>query len=42
MCLRKTKKEESARLEEATNNQFPLGAIHVTVKEDGMLALIGC
>ena len=33
LCLRKTHKEESARPEEATNNQFPPGAIHVTVKE---------
>ena len=42
LCLRKTYKEESARLEEETNNQFPPGAVHVIVKEDAMLPLIGC
>ena len=41
LCLGKTHKEESARLEEATNNQFPIGVVHVTVKEDAMLPLIG-
>ena len=41
LCLRKTCKEESARLEEATNNQFPPRAVHVIVKEDAMLPLIG-
>ena len=41
LCLRKTHKEESARPEEAINNLFPLGAIHVIVKEDAMLPLIG-
>ena len=40
-CLRKTYKEESARLEEVANNVFPPGAIHVIVKEDAMLPLIG-
>ena len=41
LCLRKTHKEESARPEEVANNLFPLGAIHVIVKEDAMLPLIG-
>ena len=41
LCLRKTCKEESARPEGATNNLFPLGAVHVTVKEDAMIPLIG-
>ena len=41
LCLRKTHKEESARLEEATNNLFPPRAIHVIVKEDARLPLIG-
>ena len=41
LCLRKTLKEESARLEEATTNQFPPGVVHVIVKEDVMLPLIG-
>ena len=42
LCLRKTHKEESARPEEETNNQFPLGVVHVTVKEGAMVPLIGC
>ena len=41
LCLRKTRKEESVRLEEVANNLFPPGAIHVTVKEDAMPPLIG-
>ena len=41
LCLRKTRKEESARLEEAANNLFPPGAVHVTFKEDAMLPLVG-
>ena len=40
-CLRKTHKEESSRLEEAANNLFPPRFVHVTVKEDAMLPLIG-
>ena len=41
LCLRKTHKEESARSEEATNNLFPPGVVHVTIKEDAILSLIG-
>ena len=41
LCLRKTHKEESARPKEVANNLFPLEALHVTVKEDAMLPLIG-
>ena len=41
LCLRKTHKEESARLEEAANNLFPPRVVHVIVKEDAMLPLIG-
>ena len=40
LYLRKTRKEEIAKLEEATNNLFPLGVVHVIVKEDAMLTLI--
>ena len=41
LCLRKTHKEESARPKEVANNLFPPRAIHVIVKEDVMLPLIG-
>ena len=41
LCLRKARKEESARPKEAANNLFPPRTIHVTVKEDAMLPLIG-
>ena len=41
LCLRKTHKEESARLEEATNNLFPPRVVHVIVNEDAKLPLIG-
>ena len=41
LCLRKTCKEESARPEEVANNLFPPRDVHVIVKEDAMLPLIG-
>ena len=41
LCFKKNYKEESARLEEATNNLFPPRVVHVIVKEDAMLSLIG-
>ena len=41
LCLRKTYKEEIPRLEEVANNLFPPRSIHVIVKEDAMLPLIG-
>ena len=41
LCLRKNHKEESARLEEVANNLFPPRVVHVIVKEDAMLPLIG-
>ena len=41
LCLRKTRKEESGRLEEVANNLFPPGVLHVIVKEDATLPLIG-
>ena len=41
ICLRNTHKEECLRTEEVANNLFPLWAIHVIVKEDAMLPLIG-
>ena len=41
LCLRKTYKEESERPKEVANNLFPHGVLHVTIKEDAMLPLIG-
>ena len=41
LCLRKTCKEEATRTKEVANNLFPSRVVHVIVKEDAMLPLIG-